>query len=60
MEKHRRHNPADYLKKMLGREVEVKLNDNNTFFTGVLACLDGSMNVLLTNAREMQASLQVD
>ena len=36
---------------MLGRPVEVKLNDNHTYFTGTLACLDGTMNVLLTNAK---------
>ena len=36
---------------MLGRLVEVKLNDNHTYFTGTLACLDGTMNVLLTNAK---------
>ena len=44
-------NPADFLKKMLGREVEVKLNDNQTFFHGTMVCLDGSMNVLLGNAK---------
>ncbi len=53
MEKNKRHNPGDYLKKMLGREVEVKLNDNHTFYAGVLTCLDGNMNVLLTNAKQM-------
>lgn len=53
MDKSKRNNPGDYLKRMLGREVEVKLNDNDTFFTGVMTCLDGSMNVLLTNAKEM-------
>lgn len=44
-----RNNPGDFLKKMLGRPVEVKLNDNNTFMTGTMACLDGNMNVLLTH-----------
>jgi len=53
MDKAKKSNPGDYLKKMLGREVEVKLNDNHTFFTGVMACLDGNMNVLLTNAKEI-------
>lgn len=51
MEKAKKSNPGDYLKKMLGREVEVKLNDNYTFFIGTMACLDGNMNVLLTNAK---------
>ena len=36
---------------MLGRAVEVKLNDNQTSFVGTLACLDGTMNVLLLNAK---------
>jgi small nuclear ribonucleoprotein (snRNP)-like protein len=48
-----RKNPADFLKLMLGQTVEVKLNDNHTFFTGRLACLDGTMNVLLTHAQEV-------
>ena len=47
----RRNNPADFLKQMLGRPVEVKLNDNHTFFQGTLCCLDGTMNVLLNNAK---------
>lgn len=45
--------PIDFLKKMLGKSVEVKLNDNYTFFTGTLICLDGTLNVLLTNALEV-------
>lgn len=49
-----RNNPADFLKKMLGREVEVKLNDNHTFFLGTMVCLDGNMNVLLSNVKELK------
>jgi small nuclear ribonucleoprotein (snRNP)-like protein len=45
---------------MLGREVEVKLNDNHTFFTGVLSCLDGNMNVLLINAKEIQKDIKLN
>lgn len=45
---------------MLGREVEVKLNDNHTFFIGTMACLDGNMNVLLTNAREMAKETKIE
>ena len=48
-----RHNPADYIKQLLGRPVEVKLNDNYSFFQGTLTCLDGTMNVLLSQVREI-------
>ena len=48
-----RKNPADFLKKMLGKSVEVKLNDNLTFFQGTLSCLDGTMNVLLSGVKEI-------
>ena len=51
MDKGKRNNPVDFLKQMLGRVVEVKLNDNHTHFIGTLTCLDGTMNVLLTNAK---------
>ena len=51
MQKNKRNNPVDFLKQMLGRLVEVKLNDNHTYFIGTLACLDGTMNVLLQNAK---------
>jgi small nuclear ribonucleoprotein (snRNP)-like protein len=47
----KRNNPSDFLKQMLGKPVEVKLNDNETFFTGTLNCLDGTLNILLTNAK---------
>jgi small nuclear ribonucleoprotein (snRNP)-like protein len=33
--------------------VEVKLNDNETFFRGTLCNLDGTMNVLLTGVKEV-------
>ncbi len=49
--KHARNNPADFIKQLLGRPVEVKLNDNETSYRGTLCCLDGTMNVLLTNAK---------
>ena len=49
-----RTNPGDFIKQLLGRAVEVKLNDNETFYRGTLACLDGTMNLLLTNAKEMK------
>ena len=53
MQKAKRNNPVDFLKQLLGRPVEVKLNDNHTYFVGTLMCLDGTLNVLLTNAKEI-------
>lgn len=60
MDRGKRNNPGDFLKKMLGREVEVKLNDNHTFFVGVMTVLDGNMNVLLTNAKEICRDQKID
>lgn len=60
MDRNKRNNPGDYLKKMLGREVEVKLNDNHTFYTGIMTCLDGNMNVLLSNAKELNKDKLVE
>lgn len=51
-----RTNPADFIRQLLGRPVEVKLNDNETFYRGTLTCLDGTMNILLNNAKEMKGS----
>jgi small nuclear ribonucleoprotein (snRNP)-like protein len=45
--------PANFIKQLLGRPVEVKLNDNDTFFRGTLSNLDGTMNVLLTAVKEV-------
>jgi small nuclear ribonucleoprotein (snRNP)-like protein len=49
--------PANFIKQLLGRSVEVKLNDNNTFFQGTLSNLDGTMNVLLTGVNEFKELL---
>lgn len=46
-----RTNPADFIRQLLGRAVEVKLNDNQTFYRGTLTCLDGTMNILLSHAK---------
>jgi|688.fasta_scaffold731387_1 small nuclear ribonucleoprotein (snRNP)-like protein len=48
--------PANFIKQLLGRPVEVKLNDNYTFFQGTLSNLDGTMNVLLTGVKEVVGS----
>ena len=49
----RKGSPSDFIKQLLGRPVEVKLNDNDTFFRGTLCNLDGTMNVLLTGVKEV-------
>ncbi len=43
--------PGDFLKAVLGRPVVVKLN-NATEYRGVLACLDGYMNIALEQTEE--------
>ena len=37
----------------------MRLNDNDSFFRGTLSCLDGHMNVLLTNATELSGERPV-
>ena len=56
----KRNNPSDFINQMLGRPVEVKLNDNDTSFVGTLRCLDGTMNVLLADVREMVGGQKAD
>jgi len=43
--------PSDFLKKVLGRPVSVKLN-GGTDYKGVLACLDGYMNIAMEQTEE--------
>jgi U6 snRNA-associated Sm-like protein LSm6 len=43
--------PSDFLKAVLGRPVVVKLN-SSTEYRGVLACLDGYMNIALEQTEE--------
>lgn len=43
--------PADFLQSVLGRPVLIKLNSGVTY-RGVLACLDGYMNVALEQTEE--------
>ena len=45
---------SDFLKSMLGKQVLVKLNDGIEY-KGKLACLDGFMNVTLSQATEIAA-----
>lgn len=45
--------PSDFLKAVLGRPVVVKLN-NATEYRGILACLDGYMNIALEQTEEYE------
>lgn len=45
--------PSDFLKGVLGRPVDVKLN-NGVEYKGVLACLDGFMNIAMEQTQEYQ------
>jgi len=43
--------PADFLKSIKGRHVAVKLNSGHDY-KGVLACLDGYMNIAMEQTEE--------
>lgn len=43
--------PSDFLKAVLGRLVVVKLNSGVTY-RGILACLDGYMNIAMEQTQE--------
>ena len=43
--------PTEFLKQVIGRPVIVKLN-NGTDYRGVLACLDGFMNIAMEQTEE--------
>lgn len=45
--------PSDFLKAVLGRPVVVKLN-TATEYRGILACLDGYMNIALEQTEEYE------
>ncbi len=44
-------NPSDFLKQVIGKPVVVQLNSGVTY-RGVLACLDGFMNIALEQTEE--------
>ena len=46
--------PSDFLKAVLGRPVNVKLN-SGTDYKGVLACLDGYMNIAMEQTEEYES-----
>lgn len=44
-------NPTDFLKQVIGKPVIVKLNSGTTY-RGILACLDGFMNIAMEQTEE--------
>ena len=46
-----KYQPSDFLKAVLGRPVVVKLN-SGVAYKGVLACLDGYMNIAMEQTEE--------
>lgn len=47
----KKRSPSDFLKSVLGRSVTVRLN-SGTDYKGVLACLDGYMNIAMEQTEE--------
>lgn len=47
----KKRSPSDFLKSVLGRPVRVKLN-SGIEYRGVLACLDGYMNIAMEQTEE--------
>lgn len=47
----RKQNPSEFLKQIIGRPVVVKLN-SGVDYRGVLACLDGYLNIALEQTEE--------
>merc|ERR1712212_812829 len=47
----RKQTPSDFLKQIIGRPVVVKLN-SGVDYRGVLACLDGYMNIAMEQTEE--------
>ena len=50
--------PSDFLKSVLGRPVRVKLN-SGVEYRGVLACLDGYMNIAMEQTEEYNVDGQL-
>lgn len=44
-------NPSDFLRQIIGKPVVVKLNSGVTY-KGILACLDGFMNIAMEQTEE--------
>jgi U6 snRNA-associated Sm-like protein LSm6 len=44
-------NPSDFLKQVIGKPVVVELNSGVTY-KGILACLDGFMNIAMEQTEE--------
>jgi len=50
-----KYQPSDFLKAVLGRPVIVKLN-SGVSYRGILACLDGYMNIAMEQTEEYARS----
>lgn len=50
--------PSDFLRSVLGRPVQVKLN-SGIVYRGVLACLDGYMNIAMEQTEEYDTEGQL-
>mmetsp|Transcript_15605 Transcript_15605/g.20340 ORF Transcript_15605/g.20340 Transcript_15605/m.20340 type:complete len:108 (-) Transcript_15605:282-605(-) len=50
--------PSDFLKSVLGRPVRVKLN-SGVEYRGILACLDGYMNIAMEQTEEYNVDGQL-
>ncbi|KAJ1498171.1 U4/U6-U5 snRNP complex subunit lsm6 [Coelomomyces lativittatus] len=46
-----KHSPSDFLSRLIGTDVTVKLN-SGVEYRGKLACLDGYMNIALEDTKE--------
>ena len=46
-------NPSDFLRQIIGKPVVVQLNSGSTY-KGILACLDGFMNIAMEQTEEYQ------
>ena len=46
-------NPSDFLRQVIGKPVVVKLNSGTTY-RGILACLDGFMNIAMEQTEEYE------
>merc|ERR1712151_1006255 len=49
--KNKQRTPSDFLKSILGRPINVRLS-NGTDYRGILACLDGYMNIAMEQTEE--------
>eukprot|EP00522_Entomoneis_paludosa_P009385 CAMPEP_0172441528 /NCGR_PEP_ID=MMETSP1065-20121228/2083_1 /TAXON_ID=265537 /ORGANISM="Amphiprora paludosa, Strain CCMP125" /LENGTH=106 /DNA_ID=CAMNT_0013190965 /DNA_START=12 /DNA_END=332 /DNA_ORIENTATION=- len=58
VEKKNARSPSDFLRNVLGRPVRVKLN-SGVEYRGILACLDGFMNIAMEQTEEYNVDGQL-